>query len=497
MQALTKKLPFWLKLLYGSGDWGLSSIGMMRSIFYALYLTDVVGIEPRLASIGALAGIVWDAINDPLIGMISDRIQTRWGRRRPFLLWFAFPFGLSFVILWSAPNWESQIALTIYVTLAFMISDTLTTLVAMPYLALTPELTRDYDERTTLSSFRTVFQLLAAMMVVITAPMIVDQVIHNGGTQQQGFMLAGAVFGGLSAVPLFLIGWFVHEKFQPEPQEELPFRETLRIAWKNIPFRYAAGIYMFNWSAVDMIAIIFPYFLLYWVAEGNLLAKVNILGIDLALESAFFGIMMLVCILCVPFWLWLAKTRNKREAYILGMSFWVIVQTMIFTIQPGETGYLLFIGALAGVGVSAAYILPDSILPDVIEWDELRTRRRQEGIYYGIRTLIRKLTGAMVIFLTLQILGWSGYQAPPDGAIQSTQSASALIAIRLMVSLLGAVILAGTILLAWSYPLSREKYERIQKLLKRRRNETPPPPKPTTDPVSTTDSPEAQSAKPI
>ena len=377
MQALTKKLPFWLKLLYGSGDWGLSSIGMMRSIFYALYLTDVVGIEPRLASIGALAGIVWDAINDPLIGMISDRIQTRWGRRRPFLLWFAFPFGLSFVILWSAPNWESQIALTIYVTLAFMISDTLTTLVAMPYLALTPELTRDYDERTTLSSFRTVFQLLAAMMVVITAPMIVDQVIHNGGTQQQGFMLAGAVFGGLSAVPLFLIGWFVHEKFQPEPQEELPFRETLRIAWKNIPFRYAAGIYMFNWSAVDMIAIIFPYFLLYWVAEGNLLAKVNILGIDLALESAFFGIMMLVCILCVPFWLWLAKTRNKREAYILGMSFWVIVQTMIFTIQPGETGYLLFIGALAGVGVSAAYILPDSILPDVIEWDELRTRRRQ------------------------------------------------------------------------------------------------------------------------
>lgn len=497
MRSSSNKLPFWLKLLYGSGDWGLSSIGMMRSIFYALYLTDVVGIEPRLASIGALAGIVWDAINDPLIGMISDRIQTRWGRRRPFLLWFAFPFGLSFVILWSAPNWDSQIALTIYVTLAFMLSDTLTTLVAMPYLALTPELTRDYDERTTLSSFRTVFQLLAVMMVVITAPMIVDQVIHKGGTQQQGFMLAGAIFGGVSAIPLFLIGWFVHEKFQPEPQEELPFRETLRIAWKNIPFRYAAGIYMFNWSAVDMIAIIFPYFLLYWVAGGNLLAKINILGIDLALESAFFGVMMLVCILCVPFWLWLAKTRNKREAYILGMAFWVIVQIMIFTIGPGETDYLLFIGALAGVGVSAAYILPDSILPDVIEWDELRTRRRQEGIYYGVRTLIRKLTGALVIFLTLQILGWSGYQAPPEGTIQSSQPASALLAIRLMVSLLGAAILAGTILLAWSYPLSREKYERIQKLLKRRRNETPSPPKPTTDPVSTTDSPEAQSAKPI
>jgi GPH family glycoside/pentoside/hexuronide:cation symporter len=174
----------------------------------------------------------------------------------------------------------------------------------------------------------------------------------------------------------------------------------------------------------------------------------------------------------VPFWLWLARTRNKREAYILGMIFWVIVQGLIFTIQPGETNYLLFLAALAGIGVSAAYILPDSILPDVIEWDELRTRRRQEGIYYGIRTLIRKLTGALVIFLTLQVLGWSGYQSPPDGVTQFTQPDSALIAIRLMVSFFGAIILAGTIGLAWLYPLSRVKYERIQKLLRRRREET-------------------------
>jgi GPH family glycoside/pentoside/hexuronide:cation symporter len=226
---------------------------------------------------------------------------------------------------------------------------------------------------------------------------------------------------------------------------------------------------MFNWSAVDMIIITFPYFLLYWVARGDLLAKITILGIDFALESAFFGILMLVCILFVPFWLWLSHTRNKREAYILGMSVWIIVQGLVFTIQPGNINYLLLIAALAGIGVSAAYILPDSILPDVIEWDELRTRRRQEGIYYGIRTLIRKLTGAGVIFLTLQMLGWFGYQIPPDDATQFSQPESALYVIRLMVSLFGAVILAGTIILAWSYPLSREKYARIQKLLVKRR----------------------------
>jgi GPH family glycoside/pentoside/hexuronide:cation symporter len=231
---------------------------------------------------------------------------------------------------------------------------------------------------------------------------------------------------------------------------------------------------MFNWSAVDMIAITFPFFLLYWVAKGDLLAKVNVFGLELALESAFFGVLMLVCVLCVPFWLWLARTRNKREAYILGMMFWITIQSMIFTIQPGGTTYMLVLAALAGVGVSAAYILPDSILPDVIEWDELRTGRRQEGIYYGIRTLIRKLTGALIIFITLQILGWSGYQSPPQGVTQFTQPDSALTAIRLMVSFLGVIILTGTIALAWSYPLSREKYQRIQRLLKRRRKEAAP-----------------------
>lgn len=468
---MNRKLPFWLKFLYGSGDWGIASIGMLRSIFYAIYLTDVVGIEPRLASLGALVGIIWDAVNDPIIGTISDRMKSKLGRRRPFLLWFAFPFGLSFVMLWSAPNWDSQIGLLIYVTLAFMISDTLNTLVAVPYLALTPELTQDYDERTSLSSFRTVFQLLAAMTVVVTAPMIVDVVILGGGSQQQGFITTGAVFGAIGSLPLFFIGLFVRERFATEEQEQevIPFRETLRLAWQNVPFRYAAGIYMFNWSAVDMIVISFPFFLLYWVARGDLLARINILGIDLALESAFFGVLMMVCVLFVPFWLWFAKRRNKIQAYIVGMCVWIVVQALIFTIQPGDTRWLLTLSALAGIGVSAAYILPDSILPDVIEWDELRTGRRQEGIYYGIRTLIRKLTGALVIFITLQVLGWSGYQPPPAGVLQVAQPDSALLAIRLMVSFIGVAILLGTIIIAWSYPLSREKYTRIQKLLKEKR----------------------------
>jgi GPH family glycoside/pentoside/hexuronide:cation symporter len=464
-----RRIPTWMKLLYGSGDWGISSGGMMRSIFYAIYMTDVVGLDPRLASFGALAAIVWDAVNDPIVGVLSDRLHTRWGRRRPFLLWFAIPFGLSYVMMWSAPPWESQTLLLVYVTLAFMLADTLQTLIAVPFMSLTPELTSDYDERTTLTSYRSFFQLFGAMTVVIAAPMIVNRVVAAGGTQQQGFMLVGAIFGFVGAIPLLLLGIFVHETSTPEQTEAIPLRETLRAAWQNVPFRYAVGMHMLNWSAVDMLAVAFPFFLLYWVAKGDTAATIQVLGVNLAYESAFFGILMLVCIVCIPFWLWMARWRNKREAYMLGMVFWVVIQLMIFTIRPGATGYLLLVASLAGIGVSSAYTLPDAIFADVIEWDELRTRRRQEGIFYGIRTLIRKLTGALVIFVALQLLGRSGYMSPPEGAVQFTQPESALQMIRILVSPLSAAIVCGTIFLAWRFPLTREKYARIQKLLEQRR----------------------------
>ena len=174
------------------------------------------------------------------------------------------------------------------------------------------------------------------------------------------------------------------------------------------------------------------------MAGGDQLATIRLLGFDLAYELAFFGVMMLVCILFIRFWLWLARVRNKREAYMLGMGFWVIVQLLVLTIQPGQVSYLLVIAALAGIGVSAAYTLPDALFADVIEWDELRTGRRQEGIYYGVRAFIRKVAGAFVIFITLQALGWSGYQTPPDGVTQFAQPASALTMIRLLVSPAGS-----------------------------------------------------------
>ncbi len=474
--ARRERLPLGTKLLYGSGDWGMASYNTLRQIFYAIFLTDAVGLDPRLASVAAFVGVIWDAINDPLVGTLSDRAHTRWGRRRPFFL-FAIPFGLCFLLLWWAPPWSSQLALMATVTFAYMISDTMQTLVVVPFLSLTPELTADYDERTSLTSFRMFFNLLASLVTAAGAPEILQAMLKAGFTQQQGYLLVAALFGGLAALPFLLMFIFLRERTgtasaptaaADSPPEDASLRQELRQAWANVPFRFATALNVLTWATLDLIWLILPFFLTYWIAQGNLLAKANLFGVKLALQSAVLGLLFLVAILCLPLWVWLASRLGKRNAFIIGMAAWGVVQLAIFLAQPGQTGLILGLTVLGGICVSAGHVLPDAIFPDVVEWDELRTRRRHEGTYYGIKNFSRKLTGAFAIFLALQVLGWLGYQTPPAGALQFSQPSAAVLGIRMLTGPVGAGLMLAAIAVAWFYPITRARHARIRTLLARR-----------------------------
>jgi GPH family glycoside/pentoside/hexuronide:cation symporter len=462
-------MTLWQKLVFGSGDWSIASFGTLRQLYYAIFLTDVVGLDARLASVAAFLGIVWDALNDPLIGTISDRVRTRWGRRRPFLLFFAIPFGLAFLALWWAPPFKNQILLAASVSLVYMFSDTMQTFISVPLYALTPEVAENYDDRTSLTGYRMFFNLVASLVAAVAAPSIVDAALSAGASQQQGYFIVSAIFGGLAIIPLMFIFFFIREKPRPaddQKENHVPFALVLKIAWKNIPFRFASALYMLNWITFDLVGLVLPFFITYWIASGNLLAK----AFGLSLESAVFACLLVTSVVVLPFWVWLAKKLNKNTAYMIGMGFWAVVQLIIFTIQPGQITYILVLSVLAGISVSTAHILPDALFPDVIEWDELRTGRRQEGIYYGVKNFIRKLTGALAIFIALQVLGWFGYQSPPEGATFFTQAPQTLTAIRFLIGPLGAVLLLSAILIAWFYPLTREKHNRIRKLLARKAN---------------------------
>ena len=158
------KLSRKTKILYGAGDTGFSLTSTILGAYFAIFLTDVVGLSPGIAAAAIFAGRSWDYINDPLIGHISDRTRTRWGRRRPFLLFGALPFAAAFSLLWWKPPFESQAALAVYYAVAYLLFDTAATFAYMPYFALTPELTSDYDERTALTGYRMFFSIFASLL---------------------------------------------------------------------------------------------------------------------------------------------------------------------------------------------------------------------------------------------------------------------------------------------------------------------------------------------
>ncbi len=464
-------LTFFQRIVYGSGDLGRASFNTLRQIFYAIFLTDVVGIDARLASIAALISIIWDAVNDPIVGALSDNVQTKWGRRRPFLLIFSIPFALAFLLLWWAPPWQSQIMLLIHVTLAYMVSDTIQTLVTVPYLALTPEIAPEYDERTSLTSFRMFFNLVASLATAVAAPVIVDSVVKNGFTLQQGYITVAAIFGVIAIFPYLMIFIFIKEKSSSEKiqNQSVTFRKTLVLLWQNSPFRYATGIYVLNWISFDVVALMLPYFILYWISKGNLLANITIFGEKIAVESIILGIMLLVATITIPFWNWVAHKSSKRVAYVSGMVLWIFLQLSILFVKPGQVSLIIGIAAIAGISVSTAHIMPEAIFPDVIDWDEVKTHQRHEGMYYGAINFIRKLSSAFAIFLSLQVLGWFGYQSPPDGATVFTQTANTLQIIRILTGPLIVIFLILAIVFTIGYPINRERQRRIQKLLKRRR----------------------------
>jgi GPH family glycoside/pentoside/hexuronide:cation symporter len=166
-----QKLSLRTKLLFSTGDLS-TSIPLAILMFFQLYfLTDIAGLRPDLAGYAVGLPRIWDAINDPLFGLISDRIRTRWGRRRVLLLFGSVPLGLSFIFMWLVPN-LGQIGLAFYYAIVFIVFDTAFTVVHVGYNSLTPEMTSDYDERSSLNGYRMVFSISGTLGAIILATVL-------------------------------------------------------------------------------------------------------------------------------------------------------------------------------------------------------------------------------------------------------------------------------------------------------------------------------------
>jgi len=436
------------KLLYGFGDTGFSLTSTILGAYFLIFLTDVVGLSPGAAGLAIFIGRSWDYINDPIFGYLSDRTRSRWGRRRPFLLFGPIPFALSFMLLWWHPPLGDG-ALVAYYALAYVLFDAAATLIYMPYFALTPELTSDYDERTSLTTYRMFFSIFGSLLAFTVPLLIIGSLTPGNGPR---VLLMGVIFALISAAPFPIVFLATKENPQFSEQERPGLRESLRTALQNRPFLFGLGLFLMTWVTIDILQAGLLFYIKYVVQRVD--------QSDIVMATIF-----ITAILMLPLWNWLAGRTSKRHAYIGGMVFLAAVLLALIALTPGTAlPLVLVLCVLAGIGVASAHVLPWAIIPDAIEWGEWKTGQRQEGTLYSLVTLAYKVASSLALLGVSQVLEQTGYRANAP-----QQSPSALLGIRLVIGPIPAVLLMLGIVSAFLYPLGREEYQRVAEELKARR----------------------------
>ncbi|TFG82395.1 MAG: MFS transporter [Spirochaetales bacterium] len=434
----SEKLPVRTKLGFGVADLGGNLFFTAMGFWSMNYLTDTVGIPAALAGMAVMVAKIWDAVTDPMMGYISDRTISRMGRRRPYMIFGAVPLLLASWLFFTAPNLQGNAALTAWAIATLCLLNTAYTVVNIPYGSLTPELTKDYHERTSLNGYRFGFAVIGTILgAAVVLPMVAAF-----GSRRAGFSAVGLTFGLVMAVTALITGLSVKER-PHDGDRPKGFFKTYAVVFKNKPYLVLLFTYMLNLAAINFLSGILVYYFKYVYNNEGLTTMAMVL-------------LLVIAMVFIPISVFVSKRIGKKRTYQICFTLMSIACMAIFffghTLGPAFT---LAMMALAGVGLGFEYVPPFAMLPDAIEVEAQRTGQRREGAYYGIWTFVAKLGQSVATALMGFILALSHYV--PD-AVQTPQT---LFAIRLLVGPIPTVIMIAALVLIEFYPIDEKTYAAI------------------------------------
>ena len=430
------RLPLRTKLGYGVGDLGGNLFFTIMGFWLLNFVTDSLGLAASLAGLALLVGRVWDAVTDPLMGSLSDRTVSRWGRRRPYLL-FGAPavvVGMTLVFLDVGGRGWSDGALFAWVVFAVCVVNTAYTVVYVPYGALTPELARDFQERTNLTGYRMAWAIVGTLLGAGAFTIVADGA---------GYAVAGLAFGVITAGVVLITFASVRER--PVAPQRVPVGNVFasyRAALRVRPFRLALVPWTLFMTGIVIATSAVPFYFEHLYGRPELARFASL-------------VLLLAAFASIPMWVWLSRRLGKRTAYNAGMVIFGAALLVAYLVAHRDVATLFVVMAVAGVGLATNYVMPWSIIPDVIDYDELENGQRREGVFYGMWTFLQKLGLGVAGLVSGAVLQWTGYV--PD----VLQTPLALHGIRLLIGPVPALFLVVGILVLSRYPIDRAAHRAI------------------------------------
>lgn len=456
--AAADRVPRGVKLGYAAGDFGAGALVTITGFFLTPFLLDVVGLRPAIIGLILLASQVWDGVTDPVVGVLSDRTSNRWGRKRGWLLYAAVPLGATYAATWVVPE-VSTAGLVVYYLAVTLLLRTFFTAAGVPHGALTPELTADYDERTRINTYRFTLSLLGSLVAIASHPVLLDLA---GTDVRAGNAISGVVWGVVIAAG-FLIAFRAtagREARAPGRASRPAIRREVLAVLRNRPFQLVTTVYLCAWFALLLVQNNLLLFVRYW-ADGEDLFTVILLAFQVT------------AIVFLPIWSAVSARIGKRRVYALGAGLWILGLLAMIAVPRGTAAPYIAIAALIGAGAAVAYLIPWSMLPDVVDDDELATGVRREGVFYGLFVFLQKVGLSLGLALSGFALEIAGYVNPGEAGSVVDQPDAVLTALRVLVTVVPAAVLALSVPVALRYPIDRARQERTRALLVARHEPIP------------------------
>ncbi|MBL8609625.1 MAG: MFS transporter [Myxococcales bacterium] len=415
------------------------------------FYTDVVGVDVGSVAAVLFAARVFDAVNDPAIGALTDATRTRIGRRRPWLLAGAMPLGISMFALLAPPSLASAHPAA-YLLVALLATDLFWTSVTVPYEALGIEMTTTYDERTRVLGLRDGVALAGAAVLSVVPPALAWALRLPATPAGDRAKLAtyAAIFAPLVVVACAWTAITSRERPAPTAEERSAAGLGARLAAvaRNRPFWIVLGSYTLGGIATQLPVTLHAFFVRYVLLADR--------------ADTYLPGFVVTGVVALPFWLWLARRTEKRTAYVAALLLSAAAQASAFAVRPGQTSLFWVMTIASGLPFGGLLALPNTMQGDVVDLGARQAGgRRDEGLYLGVWSVARKLAGAGGAAVGLLVLSRLGFVA------NAAQPPAVTTALRLLYSVVPAGVSVAAAVASLRYPIDRARHARIVAELER------------------------------